>query len=78
MENTVESFTNFDPLQTVYISHVPPGKARHSPPDATEDKPGASCREIAVVTPVVIHATPRTNALEAPNESQILPTAARA
>ena len=47
---------------TVYISHVA-GKAA-KPADASEDKPG-KLSEIAVGNAVVIHATPKNNALEA-------------
>ena len=47
---------------TVYISHIA-GKAA-KPADPSEDKP-AKLSEIAVGNAVVIHATPKNNALEA-------------
>lgn len=47
---------------TVYISHVP-GKAAQ-PANLSEDKP-AKLSDIAVGNVVVIHATPKNNALEA-------------
>src|SRR5713226_1401573 len=47
---------------TVYIFHVA-GKAA-KPADASEDKPG-KLSDVAVGNAVVIHATPKNNALEA-------------
>ena len=47
---------------TVYISHVP-GKAA-KPADLSEDQPG-KLSDVAVGNLVVIHATPKNNALEA-------------
>src|SRR5260370_9028438 len=57
---------------TVYISHVA-GKAA-KPADATEDKPG-KLSELPVGKPLVIHATPKDNPLEAAEPKFSIPPA---